>query len=273
MRRATKDMSTRKTGSLLSALVIVASISAVGCGDDDNADVGATPTPTTSIAGTPTRTATPTTIDGVTPTATVTATIAPTTVTPTIVATPTPTGEVCGDGVADVFFFGGEECDDGNNRDGDGCSATCDLEPQLENFSRFETFEFARQSALGFCPPVGELFDVSVSRGVLGTTTFRWSILRDRTGCEDPFSGVCANRDQFARTLTADEVAKLRDAVRVVKVFQKQPAFCKDVAVDPCLVNSFRWDDVAVTDFECHTPILRRDEVQRLLGILNDLTR
>jgi cysteine-rich repeat protein len=32
----------------------------------------------------------------------------------------------CGDGVLDR----GEECDDGNNADGDGCSATCDIEEQ-----------------------------------------------------------------------------------------------------------------------------------------------
>lgn len=33
---------------------------------------------------------------------------------------------ICGDGIVDNEF--GEECDDGNNTDGDGCSATCQLE-------------------------------------------------------------------------------------------------------------------------------------------------
>jgi cysteine-rich repeat protein len=36
-------------------------------------------------------------------------------------------GPECGDGVID--FDQGEECDDGNNDDGDGCSANCQLEP------------------------------------------------------------------------------------------------------------------------------------------------
>jgi len=42
---------------------------------------------------------------------------------------------MCGDGILDVF----EECDDGNNVDGDGCSAVCEieveggLEPTLES--------------------------------------------------------------------------------------------------------------------------------------------
>lgn len=47
--------------------------------------------------------------------------------TPTMAgATPTTTpADGCGDGVAN----GSEECDDGNRADGDGCSATCQLEP------------------------------------------------------------------------------------------------------------------------------------------------
>jgi cysteine-rich repeat protein len=52
----------------------------------------------------------------VTPTATETVTP-----TPTVTATP----GACGDGVQ----HSGEECDDGNLVDGDGCSASCELEP------------------------------------------------------------------------------------------------------------------------------------------------
>jgi cysteine-rich repeat protein len=33
-------------------------------------------------------------------------------------------GEICGDGI----IFGDEECDDGNNESGDGCSSSCALE-------------------------------------------------------------------------------------------------------------------------------------------------
>lgn len=46
--------------------------------------------------------------------------------------TPTPTPEpYCGDEHQDP----GEECDDGNNQDGDGCSATCQVEPPLCPFT------------------------------------------------------------------------------------------------------------------------------------------
>ncbi len=37
-----------------------------------------------------------------------------------------PTAAVCGDGITDAEF--GEECDDGNRIDNDGCSASCSIE-------------------------------------------------------------------------------------------------------------------------------------------------
>jgi cysteine-rich repeat protein len=81
------------------------------------------PTFTRTITRTPTRTRTPT------PTITATFTRTPThTRTPsnTRTATPTPTPvPECGNGVTEAM----EECDDGNLVNGDGCSASCTLEP------------------------------------------------------------------------------------------------------------------------------------------------
>jgi len=89
---------------------------------------GPTPTPT----ATPTFTPTPTVTETPTPTTTITPTRTATptpTVTPTFTLTPTPTVTVtpgiCGDGNLDA----GEECDDNNVEDDDGCSATCTIEP------------------------------------------------------------------------------------------------------------------------------------------------
>jgi cysteine-rich repeat protein len=77
----------------------------------------ATSTPTHTPTNTPTHTPTHT------PTLTPTWTPTPTnTHTPTWTPTPTP---FCGNGLVE----GPEECDDGNNLDGDCCSATCILEP------------------------------------------------------------------------------------------------------------------------------------------------
>lgn len=82
-----------------------------------------TPTPTETFTQTPTRTATSTATATVTrtPTFTLTPTFTATfTFTPTPSATPTAT-PFCGNGIPE----GPEQCDDGNNANGDCCSATC----------------------------------------------------------------------------------------------------------------------------------------------------
>lgn len=88
-----------------------------GCGeqcDDMNVANGDGCSSTCQLEPTPTPTATPTpTNTNVTPTPTPTA---------TVTATPTP---ACGNGTPE----GAEQCDDGNVANGDGCSATCQLEP------------------------------------------------------------------------------------------------------------------------------------------------
>jgi cysteine-rich repeat protein len=82
-----------------------------------------TPTPTETFTQTPTFTSTPTRTPTVTttPTNTRTPTFTATfTLTPTPSATPTST-PFCGNGIPE----GPEQCDDGNNANGDCCSATC----------------------------------------------------------------------------------------------------------------------------------------------------
>ena len=81
----------------------------------------ATATPTATLTGTPTATPTGTTTATLTPTptGTVTPTQPPNTPTPTATATP-----FCGNGSPDT----GEQCDDGNFVDGDGCDTVCFFE-------------------------------------------------------------------------------------------------------------------------------------------------
>jgi cysteine-rich repeat protein len=83
-----------------------------------------TPTVTPTATGTATSTATPSSTPTTTPTpsSSTTPTATPvTTPSGTPVATATPGGVGCGNGTLDP----GEECDDGNTADGDGCSSQC----------------------------------------------------------------------------------------------------------------------------------------------------
>jgi cysteine-rich repeat protein len=83
-----------------------------------------TPTSTSTITLTRTPTSTFTPTHTFTPTSTRTPTVTSTpTPTPTSTATPTPT-PICGNGVLSV----GEQCDDGNRIEGDGCGSNCRYE-------------------------------------------------------------------------------------------------------------------------------------------------
>jgi cysteine-rich repeat protein len=187
---------------------------------------------------------------------------------------PTSTENVCGDGVPQLGFSGGpgeEECDDGNTRDGDGCSAQCLIEPSPHDLPGFTAFAFSRQSAFGFCPPTGRLFDLEATTDTAGAVTLQWSILRDDAGCADiPFQ--CIDLDRASRVLTSAEAAELRAAFQPVRVVATLPNGCSSIAFDPCLVNAFAWDDFRANDFLCHAPLLRAEEVARILGVLDTLT-
>jgi cysteine-rich repeat protein len=194
------------------------------------------------------------------------------TATPTSTPTRAPAG--CGNGIPARGFSGGpnqEECDDGNHVDGDGCSATCLIEPTVTDLSDFGIFEFQRGSAFDFCPPVDALFDLRAESTDADTVTLSWSVLRDTTNCT-VLDQTCPDRDHFSRTLSASEATSLREAFRAVRVVESLPTGCTDIAIDPCLVNAFRWDDFGAVDFLCHTPLLRRDETERLFAVLNELT-
>ncbi|PCC69065.1 Myxococcus cysteine-rich repeat-containing protein [Nannocystis exedens] len=125
--------------------VLIVVLAASGCFSPAGVDGGATSSetsaatteatagPETTEAGTSTSTgAAPTTGPTGTVTSMATTTTEPvtsteplTTTTPDTTTTDETTGTVCGDGTAD---FPVEECDDGNEVDGDGCSAGCELE-------------------------------------------------------------------------------------------------------------------------------------------------
>jgi hypothetical protein len=99
----------------------------------------------------------------------------------------------------------------------------------------------------------------------------RWSVLRDAAGCTVT-DRTCPNRDHFTRELTTGETARLRATFRDVQVVERMPTGCANIAIDPWLVNAFRWDDFVAVDFLCHTPLLSSDEAERLLAVLEELT-
>ena len=185
----------------------------------------------------------------------------------------------CGNGVVDSFV---EQCDDGNDIDGDGCSG-CLLDPVLvlRDFSVGLTeFHFQRIFGLGFCPESGSLRHVGLAReattGALRLTASRFGDFPNGTFICDPFSEADCPPiiDIPARTLTADEEADLLAAFREVVVSETSGLFCG--ADDRCLFHRFRWTNTStdsgeftfvIDENEC-APRLLDDEVARLVEVL-----
>jgi cysteine-rich repeat protein len=184
----------------------------------------------------------------------------------------------CGDGVVDTVF---EQCDDGNEVDGDGCSR-CQLDPVTVNrdlATGFREFEFRVEPGLGFCPgPKGSLRFIFISRDPQNRFQLSASLSGDTATCGDPslFDDCPPAIGLPTRILTPDEVSTVLDAFSRVAVTENSGPSCG--FDDPCLVREFRWTNAtdqgdvtfSVDDQAC-APRLLPNEAERLLGALRAL--
>jgi hypothetical protein len=150
-------------------------------------------------------------------------------------------------------------------------------EPAAKDFSSFRAFSFARSPGFGFCPPLDALFRASVGVDGEGVARLDAALLvgvRDEPGCP-LFSADedCLVLSNVARVLEPDELARLRHAFRAVRVLEEEAAECREVAIDPCTISSFRWDDFAASGFRCAPPRLAPAEAERVIDVVEDLAR
>lgn len=143
--------------------------------------------------------------------------------------------------------------------------------------SDFDVFQFDRRSAFGYCPPLD-----SVSRFVL-IAQQDGSLLRQAkvfvagqqgdSDCIPEIPDACVREITLAdRLLTAEESAQVRTTFASIVREQQQAPDCKrDVSGDPCLINEFRWDLSAITDFVCGEPRLLADQSAALAALFDSL--
>jgi hypothetical protein len=149
-------------------------------------------------------------------------------------------------------------------------------EPAAKDFSSFRAFRFARSPGLGFCPPRDALFRASVGVEGEGVARLDAALLidvRDEPGCAFSADEDCLVLSNVARVLEPDELMRLRHAFRAVRVLDAAAAECRQVAIDPCTISSFSWDDFAASDFPCAPPRLAPAEAERVIDVVEDLTR
>lgn len=158
----------------------------------------------------------------------------------------------------------------------------CPLPTSVQDLSGFQQFELSRQSALGFCPPVGSVFHVVVTGRDDGTYDLQLTVTEERAlgdpDCLDepffPFTpeGKClAAVPRSDRVLTADEVTSLRAAFGAVRTVEAPDPQCAIIAFDPCVIDTFRWDDLAVNDFLCSSRWMSFQQAEELTAALDVL--
>ena len=146
----------------------------------------------------------------------------------------------------------------------------------------FTRFSYEQHPAFGFCPALDAVFRAEIERDASGAHRVTLTVLevvpRDVAGdaCIDVLDeipeGSCARARQLpARTLTADEVARLAQTFNEVtpRLLMEPDPLCG--AIDPCTVHDFVWDDIEATDEPCSNTRLTFEDTELLERRVEDL--
>lgn len=143
--------------------------------------------------------------------------------------------------------------------------------------SDFNVFTFDRRSAFGYCPPldsVSQFILVEQQNGdVLRQAKVFVAGQQGDPDCIPEITDSCVREITLPdRTLTTGELAQVRTTFASIVREQQQAPDCKrGVSGDPCLINEFRWDNFAITDFVCGEPRLLPDQTAALTALFDSL--
>jgi hypothetical protein len=134
--------------------------------------------------------------------------------------------------------------------------------------------------ALGFCPPIGELFSAALQRQG-DTFLLSTSVLDEGTPGVDPclesfidFEGsvTCAvRRPQSCRLLSSAETDRVRAVFSAVTLYNGPDAACLDLIADPCVIDVLRWDGLTATDHVHGTRRYDFDQFDQITALLESL--
>ena len=148
----------------------------------------------------------------------------------------------------------------------------------LRDYSSFQSYQFKQTPGLGFCGDIDRVFSAEISRDADGAMTFAHSILtvagRDPTQCD---GGVAAEQGCLRATAQATRLLSQQEADRVAAVFSnvkfhKNPdPICRELAVDPCLIERHSWGDTELSDYICGADRIGDEQKAQLRNLLTDL--
>lgn len=186
------------------------------------------------------------------------------------------------------LFTGGEpppapgpwDCgDDTRAPDGLGCRDIGSCDPQLlsADASGFARFSLSFSPGLGFCPQIGKVFEASITHEDDGSYSLELSILiAGEPGDEclpDIIGNVpCARVVALEpRRLGNDEIAEMLGLFTNMEVYHEPHQICNCIAIDPCRIGNFRWDETSLSDFMCSDRRLGRDLAAVILDFIESL--
>jgi photosystem II stability/assembly factor-like uncharacterized protein len=155
------------------------------------------------------------------------------------------------------------------DRDGDGAVAIDEISAAVGaaldtclptafplDVSGFSTVAFTRGPADGFCPPLGAVYDAQLLSAAGGTYDFYHDTLEAGVpGVDQCVPGLLGAGDcpvirpHPMRSLTAAEAELVRGTFAHITVHSRPEPSCG--SADPCVINSFSWDLLTLTDSPC----------------------
>lgn len=160
-----------------------------------------------------------------------------------------------------------------------GCQEVGPCGPVLQSrdHSDFNLFHLAYFPGLGFCPQINSVFEATITAELDGD--YRLELVMLRPGqpeepCLKFFLGElpCAVPEALpARNLTDGEVAEMLALFSDLKIYMEADAICDCIAIDPCRIGSFNWDEQNFSDFICSNRRLARDEAPAIREFLDSL--
>ena len=151
---------------------------------------------------------------------------------------------------------------------------------EVLDLASFERFEYRQQPGLGFCPYSQRVYCVTIDRISEDIFQLDLSYQNDPAGqapfCDGPGSvgcdGDCGDILRPAtRNLTDDEISEMLALFSEVGFSTELDPICNCIAIDPCLIQEFRWDATRGSDFLCDGRRLDASKVQAIVEFLNGL--
>jgi len=161
------------------------------------------------------------------------------------------------------------------------CSfAACDDEETITtlNYANFTTFAFEQSPALGFCPDTTIGYKCEIinadNQYQFSSSELKLSAASDTT-CVWWFyelDTLCWVADKLPyRILSDEEVKEIKSVFANISIQSEPPAECSELAVDPCRIFNFTWNNHEHSDYYCSRDKVTPEQVTILINLIKKL--